>query len=269
LSIVGPNDALNTSGIGFSFGKKKVLDNIDITVPEGKFVALLGANGAGKTTLYSIITGLYGASEGKVHIGGFDLRDETRKALSMIGIVFQRPTLDRDLNVYQNLRYFCQLQGISADSGSQRIDEALSAHGLTDMKSDKITELSGGQQRRVELARALLHKPRLLLLDEPTVGLDYRNRVEFVANVKKLCNDSGAGVLWATHLMDEVEDADYVYILHHGRIVSSGEVDSLREIHQQESVADLFRHLTRSAEEEQSMQHSLPTGHLPGGEKPS
>ena len=241
-------DALTTNNICFQFGKKQVLHDVDIQVDKGSFVALLGANGAGKTTLFSIITGLYAASSGYIRIGGQDLHVATQKALSQIGVVFQRPTLDRDLTVNQNLRYFCQLQGIPSDTANERIDTALAAHGLSDMKKSKVTELSGGQQRRVELARSLLHQPQLLLLDEPTVGLDYRNRIDFVSNVKQLCKESNAGVLWATHLMDEVEDADYVYILHHGRIVSSGKVDDLREIHQQDSVADLFRHLTQSVD---------------------
>lgn len=245
-----PDTALSTSGICFSFGKKQVLDHVDIEVPKGKFVALLGANGAGKSTLFSIITGLYGATEGSVHIGGYDLRRNTQDALGRIGVVFQRPTLDRDLSVLQNLRYFCQLQGIARAEASVRIDAALSAHGLAEMKKSRITELSGGQQRRVELARSLLHKPELLLLDEPTVGLDYRNRIDFVSNVKGLCSSFGAGVLWATHLMDEVEDADYVYIMHRGKVVSSGAVTDLREIYQQDSIADLFRHLTGQAEDD-------------------
>lgn len=242
-------DALSASDICFHFGKKQVLHDVSLQVDKGSFVALLGANGAGKTTLFSIITGLYGASSGDIHIGGQNLRSATQKALSQIGVVFQRPTLDRDLTVLQNLNYFCQLQGIATRTASSRIDAALEAHGLTDMKKNKVTELSGGQQRRVELARSLLHQPRLLLLDEPTVGLDYKNRLEFVSSVKQLCKENDAGVLWATHLMDEVEDADYVYILHHGKIVSAGKVDDLREIHQQNSVAELFRHLTQSAEE--------------------
>lgn len=243
------SEALATTDICFHFGKKQVLTNVDMRVGKGKFVALLGANGAGKTTLFSIITGLYGASEGQVRIGGYDLQTETRRALAMIGVVFQRPTLDRDLTVMQNLRYFCQLQGIPRREASTRIDGALAAHGLETTKKSKVTELSGGQQRRVELARSLLHKPSLLLLDEPTVGLDYKNRIEFVSNVKKLCSESGAGVLWATHLMDEVEDADYLYILHHGKIVSHGEVQTLRELHQRDSVAELFQHLTQSIEQ--------------------
>ncbi len=242
-------DALSVSKICFNYGKKQVLHDVDIQVERNSFVALLGANGAGKTTLFSIITGLYGASSGNIDIGGQSLLTSTQQALSQIGVVFQRPTLDRDLTVLQNLLYFCQLQGIPSNTAKTRIDTALHTHGLAELKKAKITELSGGQQRRVELARSLLHKPGLLLLDEPTVGLDYKNRIDFVSRVKQLCKENGTGVLWATHLMDEVEDADYIYILHHGKVISSGRTTELREIHQHNSVASLFQHLTQNAQE--------------------
>jgi len=228
------DNALSTNGVVFRFGKKTVLDEVALEVPRGKFVALLGPNGAGKSTLFSIITGLYGAHAGSVSIGGHDLRSSTQSALASIGVVFQRPTLDRDLTVDQNLRYFCALHGI--DTG----------------KAKKITQLSGGQQRRVELVRSLLHNPDLLLLDEPTVGLDHENRMDFVSKVKSLCKDSNAGVLWATHLMDEVEDADYVYILNHGKIVFSGTYADIQRAHGSDhgdkSVVELFSQLTNNTD---------------------
>lgn len=236
--------SLSVSKINFSFGKQTVLKDVQIDVPHGKFIALLGQNGAGKTTLFSIITGLYAAHGGVVSIGGHDLRKNTQEALGAIGIVFQRATLDRDLTVQQNLRYFCNLHGISKTDAHQRIDKALVDYGLSDLIKNKVSNLSGGQQRRVELARATLHNPKFLLLDEPTVGLDHANRMDFVANVKRLCKEKGVGVLWATHLMDEVEDADYVYILHQGEIKYEGESSQLLEKHNKQSIAELYSHLT-------------------------
>ncbi len=257
MTSANKDNALSTKGVCFRFGKKQILHGVDIDVPTGKFVALLGVNGAGKTTLFSIITGLYAAKEGHVQIGGYDLRSDTQKALGKIGVVFQRPTLDRDLTVAQNLKYFCELQGLSKAIAKPRIDSALRAHDLFERKDERITELSGGQQRRVELARSLLHQPDLLLLDEPTVGLDDRNRVDFVHNVKQLCVENNTGVLWATHLMDEVEDADYLYILHRGHIVSHGDVKALCKTHEKKSVAELFRYLT---DESQTRAQGSPAG---------
>jgi len=244
------SNALNTSDIVFRFGKKTVLDQVEIEVPRGKFVALLGPNGAGKSTLFSIITGLYGAHAGDVSIGGNNLRSNTQAALASIGVVFQRPTLDRDLTVSQNLRYFCALHGIDKKTAKNKIPLMLEAYGLADMQKQKITQLSGGQQRRVELVRSLLHNPDLLLLDEPTVGLDHENRMDFVSKVKSLCKNNNAGVLWATHLMDEVEDADYVYIMNHGKIVFSGTYADIQRAHGSDhgdkSVVELFSQLTNN-----------------------
>lgn len=242
-------NSLNVSNIDYSFGRKTVLENIQIEVPNGKFVALLGQNGAGKTTLFSIITGLYAAHGGAVSIGGHDLRANTQAALGDIGVVFQRATLDRDLTVQQNLRYFCNLHGISKTDAYQRIQTALENYDLSDLLKSKVSSLSGGQQRRVELARATLHNPKFLLLDEPTVGLDHANRMEFVANVKRLCKQRNVGVLWATHLMDEVEDADYIYILHHGEMKYEGVSNELLEIHKKNSITELYSHLTEKTTE--------------------
>ncbi len=238
------NASLIARNINFSFGQKRVVDHVEIEVPSGKFVALLGQNGAGKTTLFSIITGLYAADEGEIRIGGHELVKDTESALGSIGVVFQRPTLDRDLTVLQNLRYFCNLHGISNADARARADIALERYGLSDLKARKVAQLSGGQQRRVELVRSTLHEPHFLLLDEPTVGLDHANRMEFVDSVKTLCKEHDVGVLWATHLMDEVEDADYIYILHNGKIIYEGGSEELLETHKKQSIAELYSHLT-------------------------
>lgn len=240
--------SLYADNISYRFGSKSILEMVSIKVDRGNFVALLGPNGAGKTTLFSILTGLYAARSGQVTIGGHDLRKQTQSALSSIGVVFQRPTLDRDITVRQNLRYFCELHGIPAKEANKRIDKALTEFGLMELHQRKASQLSGGQQRRVELARSLLHIPQVLLLDEPTVGLDHANRMDFVNSVKRLCKEKNSGVLWATHLMDEVEDADYVYILHEGKILFEGNSDVLREQHKQDSIAKLFSHLTERAD---------------------
>jgi len=231
---------LDVQSLNFSYGQNRALDAVSVQVPAGRFVALLGANGAGKTTLFSIVTALYAAHGGSVAVMGHDLRSRTLKALAGMGVVFQRTTLDMDLTVSQNLRYAAALQGIRRVDTSNRINEGFQRHGLTEFANRKISSLSGGQRRRVELARALLHKPGLLLLDEPTVGLDLQSRIDFVKHVKTLCHEQGSGVLWATHLMDELAVSDLAYVLDHGQIVAHGEVRQLLLTHGAADVTELF-----------------------------
>lgn len=235
--------ALSVSGLSFSYGKHKALDKISMNVPHGRFVGLLGANGAGKSTLYSILTGLYSASEGSVVVNGFDLRRDTLLALAAMGVVFQRTTLDMDLTVIQNLRYAASLHGLDKHETVERIERGISTHGLAGLEKRRVAALSGGQRRRVELARAWLHEPTILLLDEPTVGLDYQSRASFIEHVKSLCTDQGTSVLCATHLMDELNNDDAAYILDKGKIVGQGEVAELLSEHSASDVADLFSQL--------------------------
>lgn len=233
--------ALEVDQLHFSYGATRALNGASMAVPKGQFVVLLGANGAGKSTLFSIVTGLYSAGSGSVSIMGHDIRRHTLAALANIGVVFQRSTLDMDLSVRQNLRYYAALQGIPRAAAGKRIEASLATHGLADYANRKAASLSGGQRRRVELARALLHEPKLLLLDEPTVGLDLQSRTEFVAHVRRLCRDHDVGVLWATHLVDEIEDGDTVIIVHKGEVVADGEIGALRHRFAADSTTALFR----------------------------
>ena len=236
--------ALATNNISFQYGSQKALDGVSLQVPVGEFVALLGANGAGKTTFFSIISGLYAAKQGSVSVLGNDIRENTLKALGSMGVVFQKPTVDTDLSVIQNLRYAASLQGIRTKLAKQVIGTAIEKHALTDFAKQKVGALSGGQRRRVELARALLHKPALLLLDEPTVGLDAQSRHEFVEHVKELCRTQNTGVLWATHLMDEISANDLVYILNKGRLIEKGSMESLTTKYAVSDMDAVFRQVT-------------------------
>ncbi len=241
--------ALSVNALEFSYGRHPALKQASVQVPAGRFVALIGANGAGKTTFFSIVTGLYAAHRGSITVMGHDLRSNTLQALASMGVVFQRSTLDMDLTINQNLHYSAALRGIERREAKRRIGEGLQQHGLSGLGARKVASLSGGQRRRVELARALLHKPNLLLLDEPTVGLDLQSRAEFVAHVKSLCREQDTGVLWATHLMDEVESGDMVYIMDHGDIVAAGELDALLQDHRVDNITDLFNTLITQPEQ--------------------
>jgi len=242
-------NALQVTDVGYNYKRIKALDKVSLTVGHGRFVALLGANGAGKTTLFSIITGLYRAQTGSVSVMDYSLESEPLKALACLGVVFQKSTLDMDLTVVQNLTYAADLQGLTRKDAKEKIDSAVSLHDMGDYTGRKVGALSGGQKRRVELARALLHNPSLLLLDEPTVGLDMASRAEFVSHVKSLCQSQQTGVLWATHLMDEVNVDDDVYILDSGSVVLEGGVGELIAEHKAADIGELFHRLTvKSAE---------------------
>jgi ABC-2 type transport system ATP-binding protein len=244
-NTVNPIPALSLEGVSFAYGQRQVLDAVSLRVDAGAFCVLLGINGAGKTTLFSLITRLFLCRQGRIRILGRDLNDDGAGALAQMGVVFQQPTLDLDLTAKQNLRYFCTLQGLDPRLARPRIAQALLRIGLADRADERVRQLSGGQRRRLELARALLHKPRLLLADEPTVGLDIHSRQGILQQVRDGCRERGVGVLWATHLVDEVEPGDQVAVLHQGRLLMQGGVDALLLETGTRTVKDAFNRLTR------------------------
>ena len=215
------DQALEIDGVSFGYTRAvKALDQVSFVVPSGRFTALLGPNGAGKTTLMALVTRLFSAEAGKITVCGHDLVRQPRAALASMGVVFQRPTLDLDLSVDQNLRYAASLYGMARPAG--RIGEVMERLRLTDRAGSKVRTLSGGLKRRVEIARALLHRPHLLVLDEPTVGLDMESRRELVEHVHALCRDERLAVLWATHLIDEILAEDRVVMLDRGKVRATG-----------------------------------------------
>lgn len=223
-----PAAALEVEGVSYAYTRAaRALDGVAFAVPAGGFTALLGPNGAGKTTLMALITRLFAPSEGRIAVCGFDLKARSREALAAMGVVFQRLTLDLDLTVDQNLRYAASLQGLPPATARARIEEATERLGLADRRRAAVRTLSGGYKRRVELARALLHGPRLLVLDEPTVGLDIDSRLAIVDHVHALCREQGLAVLWATHLIDEVRPGDRVVVLHGGRVRATGTLEEV------------------------------------------
>lgn len=214
-------NGLSVSGLSYSYGEKQALNAMSLEVEEGQFCALLGPNGAGKSTLFGLLTRLLQPREGQIRIAGHDLRSEPRAALAKLGIVFQQTTLDLDLSVRQNLSYFAALHGISGRDAALRIDAALDKLAMRDRAGEKARSLNGGHRRRTEIARALIHDPAVLLLDEATVGLDAAARASITDHAHALA-DEGTTVLWATHLTDEVRDNDQLVILHRASVLARG-----------------------------------------------
>ena len=214
--------ALAVSDVSFAYKTARVLDGVSFAVERGCFAALLGPNGAGKTTLFSLITRLLVSRGGVISICGLDIRTAGARALAPLGIVFQQPTLDLDLTVSQNLHYFARLRGLSRKEAERRIERELTRLGMAERAPETVRALNGGHRRRVEIARALLHDPQLLLLDEPTVGLDFPSRKSIVEHVHELAGERGIGILWATHLIDEIRPTDDLVVMHRGRVVDSG-----------------------------------------------
>ncbi len=221
-------DALAIQNVSHSFGRFPALKDVSLTVPRGGFTALLGVNGAGKTTLFSLITRLYDNTSGRIRVAGHDLRREPGAALARLGVVFQSRALDADLTVAQNLEYHAALHGIGRREARARSLAVLEQVGLSDRLDVRVSALSGGQSRRAEIARALIHRPEILLLDEATVGLDVKSRAEVVALTRGL-TETGVSALWATHILDEIRPQDGLVILHKGQVLASGRAGDIAQ----------------------------------------
>jgi ABC-2 type transport system ATP-binding protein len=242
-----PIDALSVSGLTHRIGGRVILDNVSFSVPPGRLVTLLGPNGAGKTTLLSLVTRLYAAQQGSIRVFGHDVRHDSSAALAQMGVVFQQRAIDPDLTARQNLAYHAALHGLPRQVAAARIAAELQRMNLTKEADRKIRTLSGGESRRIEIARALLHAPRLLLCDEATVGLDVRSRADILADVRGLVRDRGVAVLWATHLIDEVDADDLIVILHRGRVLRQGRAHDVVTALGADGLNDAFRRVTEAA----------------------
>ncbi len=236
--------ALAVEGVSHSFGATRALDNVAFAIHSGEFAVLLGLNGAGKTTLFSLVTRLYHNRTGSVRIFGSDVRERPSHALAQIGVVFQQPTVDLDLSVSQNLHYHASLHGMSRPAAGKRMEIELGRLEMLERAHDKVRQLSGGQRRRVEIARALMHRPRLLLLDEPTVGLDIGGRQAILDHVRRLCREEALAVLWATHLIDEVGEHDRVIVLHKGHVLAFGRAGDVVRSAGAATISEAFTTLT-------------------------
>lgn len=242
--------ALAVDDVSHFYGRRRALADVTFAIAPATFTALLGLNGAGKSTLFSLVTRLYGTQRGAIRIFGHDVAREPGEALRILGVVFQPRTLDLDLTVMQNLTYHAALHGIGRRDARRRAADELARIALADRARDKVRDLSGGQMRRVEIARALLHRPRLLVLDEPTVGLDIKARADILDHVRGLVSQQGVCVLWATHLVDEIAESDDLIVLHHGQVLAHGSVKSVLAQAGEPTVRSAFTRLTASTEPE-------------------
>jgi ABC-2 type transport system ATP-binding protein len=220
--------ALEVERLSFAYGKRPALRGVGFRILPGEFAVLLGPNGAGKSTLFALATRLFDApGEAAIRVFGADLRREPGRALAALGVVFQQPTLDPDLSLRESLLYHAALHGLPGAEARSRAARELERVGLGDRAAERARNLSGGQRRRAEIARALLTRPSLLLLDEPTVGLDAASRAFLLDHVRALCRDERLAVLWATHLIDEVGEGARVVVLRDGEVRADGDVPAV------------------------------------------
>ena len=210
------------------FGEREALAGVSFDVESGEMMALLGPNGSGKTTLFRILSTALPSTAGSVIVFGADVGREPGRARRAIGVVFQSPSLDRKLTAAENLRHQGHLYGLRGRALEARLAEALDRVGVADRAHERVERLSGGLARRVELAKGMLHRPRLLLLDEPTTGLDPVARREFWEYFDATRRETGAAAVVTTHLMDEAERGDRIALLDEGRLVALGRPAALR-----------------------------------------
>lgn len=220
--------ALEASRLSYNYGRRQALADLSVSVAEGEIFALLGPNGGGKTTLFRLLSTLIPLQQGEVEILSFDLRRDSAAVRSAIGVVFQAPSLDKKLSVGENIRHQGHLYGLSGQTLRTRGAEMLQRLGLADRADERVETLSGGLRRRVELAKGMIHDPRLLLLDEPSTGLDPGARSDLWSYLRTLRDSRGVTIVLTTHLLEEAEKADRIAILHEGRLVALDTPDALR-----------------------------------------
>ncbi len=220
---------VNLTHLSHYYGKRKALSDVSFTVEKGELFGLLGPNGGGKTTLFHILSTMLRPSEGVVSIFGYDVVSQPAAVRRRIGVVFQAQNLDRKLTARENLRHQGHFYGMSGKPLEARIDLLLEQVGLRDRADERVEIFSGGQKRRVEITKGLLHSPELLLLDEPSTGLDPGARRALWDYLEQLRQSTGVTILLTTHFLEEADQCDRLAILDDGRIISSGPPDKLKQ----------------------------------------
>jgi ABC-2 type transport system ATP-binding protein len=221
--------AIDVRDVSYFYGQRQALRSLGLQIEAGEIFAFLGPNGGGKTTLFRLLSTLIPIQHGEVRILGYDPRHDRQRVRERIGVVFQAPSLDKKLTVVENIRHQAALYGLFGKSLRERENQLLRQLGLSDRARERTETLSGGLRRRVELAKGMIHMPRLLLLDEPSTGLDPGARIDLWAYLQHLRDEFGVTVVLTTHLLEEAEKADRLAILHQGELVALGSPNELRE----------------------------------------
>lgn len=225
--------------VSFAYQETKVLTDISFTIKRGEVTVLLGANGAGKTTLFNLVSQLTPLQQGDITLDNKSIKKDKWCALQPIGIVFQQNSLDLDLSVEQNLHYFAKLRGLDTSI----IHTHLKQMNLNGILNKKIRKLSGGYRRRVEITRALLGDPKIIFLDEPTLGLDITIRQELIEHIHQIVQEKNIAICLSTHLTDEIRPQDQLYLLHQQRIKFSGNTKDLLDSSGYDDIESAIRHL--------------------------
>jgi ABC-2 type transport system ATP-binding protein len=227
-----------------SYGKTQALKGVTMSIDRAEVVGLLGPNGAGKSTLFQIAAGLFAPDGGSVTLFGLDYRRNAEDILKRLGVVFQARAIDLDMTVQANLVFHSALFGLAGEARRARIDEVAELLEITELLKKPVRNLSGGNQRRVEVARALLNGPELLLMDEPSTGLDPVTREMLVRHMQTVRREHGTSILWATHLVEELEHADRIILMVDGEIIQAGSPAELMAGSQTDNLTDAYIALT-------------------------
>jgi ABC-2 type transport system ATP-binding protein len=244
---------IEVTGLVKTFGDTPAVDHISFTINRGEIFAFLGPNGAGKTTTIKMLTTLLRPSAGAIRIDGLDPATQPHEARQRFGIVFQDPSLDGDMTAFENMELHAVFYHVPRKTRRARIEHLLRLFELWDRRHEQVKRFSGGMKRRLEIARALLHTPKILFLDEPTLGLDPQTRNQLWAQVKQLNQNEGVTVFLTTHYMDEAERvAHRIAIIDHGKIVAQGSPLELKQQTGSESLEDAFLAFTGSSIRDES-----------------
>lgn len=240
-----PNAVISAKDVVKRFGKLTAVDNINFEVQAGEIFAFLGPNGAGKSTTISMLTTMLRPTSGKLTLNNHDVTKEQDRARKSFGIVFQDPALEEELTAYENMKVHAILYSIPKHEQEQRIEELMKLVDLWERKDSLVRTFSGGMRRRLEIARGLMHHPKILFLDEPTLGLDTQTRNLLWDYVKKLSESEGMTIFFTTHYLDEAEAvANRIAIIDHGKIIATGTVKELAKQTKTKNLEEAYLELT-------------------------